>query len=617
MSDLKVIYGLFEGIRPEPTLSVSDWSDKYRYLSPVSSAEPGPWRTARTPYLREIMDCLSAGSPVVTVVVMKGAQVGMTEAGNNWIGYVIDSSPGPMLSVMPTVELAQRNSKLRIDNMITATPRLSEKIKPARSRDSGNTTFMKEFPGGVLALTGANSAAGLRSMPARFVILDEVDAYPMDLEGEGSPIELAKARTRTFARKKLFILSTPTVSGQSIIEREFDDTDQRYFEVPCPECGFAQPLEFGRLRWQKGKYEETRYECAGCGHLIEERFKTAMFAAGQWVPRVREKVRTSKVGFHINSLYSPFGWYSWGEAAEEYDRAVDTNDTNLMKTFVNTVLGECWEEKGDVPPWKDLFARRQVYPVNEPPVGVCMITAGVDVQADRIEVEIVGWGLEKRSWSIDYRVLEGDPAKPDVWKKVDAIINSTWTRADGVVLPLYKMAIDSGYATSHVYAFCRRYPANRVFPVKGQDSLAVAISAPRAVDKSSKGKDVGFTRVWTIGTSFLKTELYGWLRLVPADDGSTPAGYCTFPEYDELYFKGLTAEKLQYKMLKGFKKYEWVKTFQRNEPLDCRVYARAAAAQAGIDRWVARDYEALVSMYQQPEKRAAPQKKKSKSGFWD
>lgn len=617
MADFQSIGGLFAGLRPEPRLSVSQWADTYRHLSAVSSAEPGLWRTSRTPYLREIMDNLSAWSPVVMVVVMKGAQVGMTEAGNNWLGYIIDVSPGPTLAVMPTVDLAEKNSKIRIDPMIAATERLKNKIRPARARDSGNTTFLKEFPGGVLSMTGANSAAGLRSMPARFLFLDEVDSYPQDLQGEGSPIELAKARTRTFARKKIFALSTPTIEGQSIIQAEFDQTDQRYYHVPCPECGFAQKLEFGQLRWEPGKYDQTCYQCAGCGHLIAERFKTVMFAAGHWVAECPENASPTKVGYHINSLYSPFGWYSWGDAAEEFDRATKDNDDNRMKTFVNTVLGQCWVAKGEVPPWKELFNRREAYPANVPPVGVCLITAGIDVQADRLEVEIVGWGKGKESWSIDYRVFYGDPAEAEVWAKVDALINTTWTRSDGIVLPLYRVAIDSGYATSHVYQFCRKYPANRVVPVKGQDALAVAVSAPRAVDKTQKGKEVaGGTRVWSIGTSFLKTELYGWLRLSLLEDGSAPAGYCHFPEYDETYFKGLTAEKLQFKIKNGYKKFEWVKHYSRNEPLDCRVYARAAAAQAGIDRWTAADYDALVKQYDAPKKMQPAQKKRQPSGFW-
>ena len=200
---------------------MSQWSDQYRVLSPKSAAEPGRWRTERTPYLKEIMDCLSVSSPVQRVVFMKGAQVGGTEAGNNWIGYVIHIAPGPMMAVSPTVEMAKRNSRQRIDPQIEDIPALRERVAPARSRDSGNTVLSKEFPGGVLVMTGANSAAGLRSMPARYLFMDEVDGYPGDVEGEGDPILLAERRSATFQRRrKILLVSTPTIKGLSRIQRD-------------------------------------------------------------------------------------------------------------------------------------------------------------------------------------------------------------------------------------------------------------------------------------------------------------------------------------------------------------------------------------------------------------
>lgn len=628
--DFRLIEGFLDGITPEKILRVSDWADAHRILAPNSSAEPGPWRTARTPYLRDIMDCLSANSPVQHVVVKKAAQVGMTEAGNNWTGYVIDHAPGPMLFVMGTLELAEKNSKMRLDPMFAGTPVLAKKIAPARSRDSGNTKFLKEFPGGILSITGANSAAGLRSMPARYIMLDEVDSYPLDLEGEGNPINLAIARTRTFPRRKIFILSTPTLAGSSIIEREFETTDQRYYHVPCPECAQLQNLEFDQLRWEPGpatdleRYQRTtRYECKHCGHMIEERFKTPMLAAGVWIAHAPDNASPARVGFHINSLYSPFGWFSWAEIAQAYDMAFNSAQKDEdMKTFTNTVLGEAYEQPGEVPDWKRLFARRQNYPQNVASAEVYMVTAGADVQADRIEMEIVGWGKGRRSWSLDYRIFYGDPAKPEVWEEVAKVLDEIWLRPDGVELPLYRLCVDSGYATSHVYDFCQKWPADRVMPVKGMDTLAVAVSAPRAVLKTTDGKDVARNiRVWGIGSSFLKSRLYGWLRLEPLEDGSTPPGYCEFPQYDEIYFRGLTAEQLTYKVLHGFKKYLWVKKFDRNEPLDCRVYALAGACIAGVDRWRDEDYEALIVNLPRRVAEIAknplpPRQKTKRSDFW-
>jgi len=297
------------GLRPDPLLKVSEWADQHRRLSGKGAAEPGPWRTSRTPYLREIMDCLSPSSPYERVVFMKGAQVGATETGNNWIGYVIHHAPGPMLAVLPTGEMAKRNSRQRIDPLIEDSEVLSSLVKPARARDSGNTVLTKAFQGGVLAMTGANSAVGLRSMPVRYLFLDEVDGYPGDIDGEGDPVALAEARTRTFARRKVFIVSTPTVKGVSRIEREFEASDQRRYFVPCPHCGHFQWLEFERLRWDKGRPETAHYLCAECEGHIQEHHKTRMLEAGEWRATAASEQGSEKTaGFHISSLYSPIGW---------------------------------------------------------------------------------------------------------------------------------------------------------------------------------------------------------------------------------------------------------------------------------------------------------------------
>ena len=231
------------GMRPDPDLTVSEWADQHRKLSSRASAEPGQYRTARTPYLREIMDALSPRHPAQRISFMKAAQVGATEAGNNWIGFVIHDAPGPMLAVLPTLEMAKRTSRGRLDPLISESPALRERVNPARSRDAGNSMLSKEFPGGILVLTGANSATGLRSMPARYIFLDEVDAYPASADEEGDPITLAEARTTTFShRRKVFIVSTPTIRGISRIEREYEASDQRRYFVPCPHCGAMQWL---------------------------------------------------------------------------------------------------------------------------------------------------------------------------------------------------------------------------------------------------------------------------------------------------------------------------------------------------------------------------------------
>lgn len=462
-------------------------------------------------------------------------------------------------------------------------------------------------------MTGANSAVGLRSMPVAKLFLDEVDGYPLDLDGEGSPIELAKARTRTFSKRKVFIVSTPTIEGRSAIEREFITTDQRYYQVPCPHCGGMQKLEFEQLKWQKGEPESVRYQCVHCEELIEERFKTDMLANGSWVADHPENYDGKKVGYHINSLYSPLGWYSWGDIVQEWEAA--QGDSNKLRTFFNTILGKTWAEQGEAPEWQQLYNRREEYRIGSAPKEVCFITAGVDVQRDRIEIEIVGWGKGKRSWSIDYRVIHGLTAERKVWDELAKVVNEHIATEDGEALPITRMAVDTGYNTQYVYDFCRRFDQTRVIPIKGMPNQGVIISPPRAVDVTTSGKKLGTMRIWPVGVSLVKSELYGYLRLHVDEDGTVPPGYCHFPQYHVEYFKGLTAEQLEFRLVRGFKKFEWVKKYDRNEPLDCRVYARAAAAAVGLDR-MSDDHFDQIRRPIQVEQRAGAEKKK-RSSFWD
>jgi len=515
---------------------------------------------------------------------MKGAQLGATEAGNNWLGYIIDQAPGPALMVLPTVETAKRNSKQRVAPLIEESPALRAKVKDARRRDSGNTVLSKEFPSGILVMTGANSAIGLRSMPARYLFLDEVDAYPPDADGEGDPVELAIQRTRTFARRKIFLVSTPTIAGVSRIEAAFEESDQRRYFVPCPYCGHHQVLKWLNVKWPEGRPDEAAYRCEACEELIAERLKPAMLAAGEWRAEAAGDGKTA--GFHLSGLYSPAGWYSWAEAARDFLAAKDVPER--LKTFVNLCLAECWKERGEAPDWERLKYRAEGYPIGQVPRGGLFLTAGADVQGQRLEVEIVAWGPNNESWSVDYRILLGDVFQPQVWQQLAELLDESFPAEGGGSLKIGRLAVDSGYATQMVYNFARLYSGNLVMATKGTARSTLAVGTPSPVDVTAGGRKLrGSAKVWPLGVDILKGQLYGWLRLQTPEEGEAcPPGWCHFPEHGDEWFRQLTAEQLVTRRnKKGYIVREWEKTRDRNEALDCRVYAMAAAMAAGVERW--------------------------------
>jgi phage terminase large subunit GpA-like protein len=590
-----------EGLTPDPLLSVSQWSDQHRMLSSRASAEPGRWRTARTPYLREIMDCLSPMSAVERVVFMKGVQLGASEMGNNWIGYVIHHAPGPMMAVSPTVEMAKRNSKQRIDPLIEESPVLAALISPARSRDAGNTILAKEFRGGVLVMTGANSAVGLRSMPVRYLFLDEVDGYPHDVDGEGDAIALAEARTRTFARRKIFIVSTPTIAGASAIEREYEASDQRRYFVPCPHCAQYQWLRFEQLRWDKGKPDTATYVCEACETPIHEHHKTDLLARGVWRATATSTNRKT-IGFHLSSLYSPVGWRSWRDIAAAWESAVDKDagSAAAIKTFKNTELGETWLEDGDAPDWQRLLERREDYRMGAIPLGGLLLTGGADVQKDRLEVSIWAFGRGKASWLIEHRVLMGDTARDAVWTQLATLLGDTWTHEGGAALPLARFALDTGFATQEAYAFVRAAHDPRVMAVKGVARGAALIGTPTAVDVTVGGKKLRRgIKLFCVTGGIAKLEFYNNLRKTAqvGEDGVTlvyPAGYVHLPKVDAEVVQQLCAEQLVTRRDRhGFAHREWQKMRERNEALDCYVYSRAAAAAVGLDRFEERHWREL------------------------
>jgi phage terminase large subunit GpA-like protein len=582
------------GMRPDPDLTVSQWADRHRWLSSRASAEPGRYRTSRTPYMREIMDALSPSSPAQRVVFMKAAQVGATEAGNSFIGYVIHQAPGPMLAVQPTVELAKRNSRQRIDPLIEESPDLRARVKPARSRDAGNTMLSKEFAGGILIMTGANSAVGLRSTPARYIFLDEVDAYPGSADEEGDPVTLAEARSLTFAhRRKVFLVSTPTIRGLSRIEREYEASDQRRYFVGCPHCGHEQWLKFERLRWDKGQPATAQYHCEGCEGAIAEHHKTAMLEGGDW-RATSQGADPHTLGYHLSALYSPAGWLSWEQIARSWEAAQGSDEA--IKAFRNTVLGETWMETGEAPDWQRLADRRETWKPGAVPVGGLFLTAGADVQKDRIEVDVWAWGRGLESWLVDHVVIEGGPGDQGCWQGLTALLGKTWPHENGEQMSLARLAIDTGFETSAVYAWARSAGFAQVVPVKGVEGFnrSSPVTGPTYVDATIAGKRLRRgARLWTVATSTFKAETYRFLRQErPAPEevdagASFPAGTVHLPAWtDGEWLRQLTAEQLvTVRTRRGFSRLEWQKLRERNEALDCRVYARAAAWIVGADRW--------------------------------
>jgi phage terminase large subunit GpA-like protein len=520
------------------------------------------------------MDCLSSSSPIQRVVMMFAAQTGKTEAGSNWLGYVIDHAPGPMLCVQPTVEMAKRLSKQRLESMITDTPCLAAKIAPSRSRDSGNTMFSKEFPSGIMLLTGANSATGLRSAPCRYLFADEVDAFPSDVDGEGDPVALAERRTTTFARRKILLTSTPTVKDFSRIEAEYLRSDQRRFYVPCPSCGGMQWLQWPRLKWDAKRPGDVRYQCEHCGERFEENHKPAMLAAGEWRATAPSDGRTA--GFQLSGLYSPLGWCSWEQLVDDFLRA--KSDAPALKAFVNTRLAETWEEDYAAAVSADgLMTKRLAYESGTCPDGVVLLTCGVDVQDNRLAVSVWGWGEGETGWLIWHQELMGDPTQVEVWGQLDQVLVTEWATAAGNALKVSQVAVDSGgHCTHEVYRYVRDRVRQNVVAIKGSSRRnSPAVGKGSKVDVSWQGRVLkrGVT-LYQLGTDTIKTTLFGRLRHNEAGGvGTLHFGMAA----DEEYFRQLTSERQALRYHRGFPIREWVKKAgDRNEALDCVVYAYAA-----------------------------------------
>ena len=582
-----------------PRLTVSEWADEYRIVSD-GNPEPGPWRTARSPYMREIMDAM--GDPDIEhIVFMKSARVGATEAVNNFIGWTIDLAPANTMVVHPSGDEAKGWSKEALAPMLTDTPRLRTCVreKPTQRRESGDTMLYKEFTGGFLIVVGSNSASGLRRRNIQNVIGDERDAYTASALGgvgrEGDPFELAIKRTENYPTRTIFEASTPTLTPSddgktgSPIARMYAKTDQRRYYVPCPHCGHMQVLKWRQMQWVDDDPETVVYVCgdvskegellAGCGESITEEHKVWMVQHGEWRAQYpKRRIR----GYHIWAAYSLFT--RWPRLVEQWQKAQGNNE--LLQVFINTVLGETWDEPGEKVSTADLESRAEAYPA-EVPAGVGVLTASVDVQADRLELAVKGWGSGQESWLIGHWRLFGDTERlDDVWARLDNMLLRAYQHERGAEMRISATMIDSGYKTDGVYAFVRPRQGRNVFASKG-----IAERGRPPLQRAQRANKSG-VRLFTVGTIAFKDRLFGRLKIQKPGPGFMHFCLPTDSGADAEYYAQFGAERVStvrqgHRMVKTY-----VQERERNEAIDLEVLALAAlhtlgtGVTDGLERYV-------------------------------
>lgn len=570
--------------QPPSTMTVSEWADKNRRL-PSTSSEPGQWRTSRVPYLKRIMDVL--GDEVTREVVFaKSAQVGGTSAGENFVGYIIDQSPSAVLEVWQTEKALRAWSTKRLDPMLADSPCLAEKFPKSKRRDSKDSIASKEFPGGYIQALTAKSTADLRSHSSRRAIAEEIDEWEGDVGDQGDPLELLRRRMQTFWNAKLYMVSTPTLAGFSRIWRELATSTWEEYFVPCPHCNQMQTLRWKdgdedlqesgqyRLVWEKDADGEVIpgtvcYVCESCSAYIEERHKMWMLERGEWRGRFPHR---AKVGFHINTIYSPL--CAWDEIARAFRRAL--KGPIEMKSFVNTMLGLPYEEAGDKVDAHFLSKRTEEY-LGEVPNGVGLLTAGVDVQGDRLELVVYGWGAGEESWVIRWEQLNGDPGGDAVWKDLDALLLQVWKHENGGSVRIAAACVDAGYQTDRVTKFCDARRSRKIIATVGRAGRGrklIQEPGPQKFRRTGKQKKP----MHVIGTDSGKDLLHSRLKITKVGPG-----YIHFPDnLDPVFFEQLTAERLVTRYLRGRPERIWEKpSDRRNETLDLTLGAMAALGYLG------------------------------------
>lgn len=575
------------GMTPPDDLTVTQWAEAKRRLSAESAAEPGPWRTERTPYLREPMDAFT--DPKVRHIVMVAAsQVGKSEFLNNCIGYIIDEDPGSILFIHPTTIDAQEYSKLRIAPMLRDSPALRQKIAAPKSRDSHNTILQKAYPGGILTMCGSTEAHALASKPIRYVFGDERDRWATSAGNEGDPWDLAMARQTTFYNAKAVEVSTTTIKNASAIEAAYYTGTMERWNSKCPHCGEYHEIRWSDIRFEYDeiivshkktyKVKKVYYTCPGCGCISTE--AEMKRAPAKWIAENPEAYGQGTRSFWLNAFVSQ--WASWESIVLKYLNALGS--TKKMQVVFNTCFGEPWEDRGDIEDEDSLLARREDYgkdkngePVELPP-GVLVLTAGVDTQDDRMEYEIVGHGFFGETWGIEKGIVMGRPDDDATWNKLDEVVFDRVMRFEnGVGLRVSMSFVDEGgHFTQSVRAQCNARISKKVFCIKGMPGQDKPYISPPKKQKIFVNQiAVGTCWQYQLGVDSGKEIIMDNLRV------QTPGQkYCHFPkrdDYGSTYFAGLLSETKVYDPNKK-QPWSWKKIpgHERNEPLDCRNYALAA-----------------------------------------
>lgn len=607
--DARFVADLFcRGIKPDPRRTVAEWADDRRTVT--EGANEGDWETARTPYLREPMEKCTLSNPARRVSVTGSAQVGKTQIGLNFLGQVLDETPTKVLVVLPSLNAARMYNRDKLDPMLQA-PKLREKVADITSRDgTGSTTTVKRGARGAqVEIVTASSSKDLQSRTVRALVCEEVTEYPRDVDKRGDPVDLAYARTLAWrkAGEKVVFISTPGIKGACRITKFYEEGSRAKFHVPCPHCGHRQELIFANLTWPTGRPEVAAYLCAGegCGALIEERDKAAMLSAGEWVHAV-PALAARHPSYHVNALYSPF--MPWAEVAREQEGA--TANPTRGKAFAQQIKGEPWDEAHDLPKADILLLRRDKWKPGLVPPSVLFLMAATDVQGDRLVWAVWGFDRHFGMWLIDTGVIEGDPSLPTVWREHDVLLSRRWTDAWGKPRAPESWGIDTGYLSTHVYAYCRRHAGRaepRIRALDGRPGWKLpALGTPKFVDVNWQGKKLGTIALWPVGTWDMKSEMAGALRLTEmgaGPDGWQPGAVRYNEIVDRAWLDEMLAEHCAENPVTGERK--WEKLTARNEAWDLAVYCRAQARHDTIQLTDA-DWSALAAIRLGPPEEAQP-----------